>query len=99
MKRRQKGIAMNSMTSRRTAAILATAATLLAGCGGGGAGAPSADPVAEGHDVPQSAMTSSAGAFAFVKSVAASSDDTAAPLRVGDAVLATSETDEPDPGV
>ena len=55
------------------------------------------DPIMEGTDVPLSATTSSAGAMAFVKSVAATSDNKAEPIRVGDAVLATSETDEPDP--
>ena len=50
-------------------------------------------------DVPLSATTSSAGAMEFVKRVAATSDNSAEPIRVGDAVLATSDTDEPDPGV
>ena len=101
MKRRgKKGITLKSMTTRRTAAGLAAAAVLLTACGGGGGGGvSSADPLIDGIDVPQSAMSSSAGAFAFVKSVAASNDDGAEPLRVGGAVLATSDSDEPDPGV
>ena len=86
---------MKAKTWRRSAASLAASSLLLTACGGGGSG-----PVADnGTDVPQSAMTSSAGAIAFMKSVAASSSDTAEPLRVGDAVLATSDTDEPDPGI
>ena len=52
-----------------------------------------------GTDVPLSATTSSAGAMEFVKRVAATSDNKAEPIRVGDAVLATSNTDEPDPGI
>ncbi|MDB5883043.1 MAG: hypothetical protein JWP43_2921 [Ramlibacter sp.] len=88
---------MKPMTWRRTAASLAVNGLLLTACGGGGGGpAPVAD---DGTDVPRSAMTSSAGAIAFMKSVAASSDNTASPLRVGDAVLATSDTDEPDPEI
>ena len=88
---------MKSNTWRRNAASLAASSLLLSACGGGGSGAA---PVANnGTDVPQSAMTSSAGAIAFMKGVAASSSDTAEPLRVGDAVLATSDTDEPDPGI
>jgi len=83
-------------------ATLVGGALLLAACGGGsGDGAPTGPvpPGSAGTDVPASATTSSAGAFAFVKSVAATSDDTALPLAVGDAALAASDTDEPDPGV
>jgi hypothetical protein len=89
-------------------------AALLAGCGGGyggdsgantagggGAGPTfNSDPnMVSGTDVPLSATTSSAGAMEFVKRVAATSDDKAEPIRVGDAVLATSNTDEPDPAI
>jgi hypothetical protein len=49
--------------------------------------------------VPLSATTSSAGALAFVKRVAATSDNRAEPIRVGGAVLATSDTDESDPDI
>jgi hypothetical protein len=88
---------MKPKTWRRSTASLAVSSLLLTACGGGGSGpAPVAD---SGTDVPQSAMTSSAGAIAFMKGVAASSSNTAEPLRVGDAVLATSDTDEPDPGI
>jgi hypothetical protein len=85
----------------RVALSLAGGALLLAACGGGG---DSATPVVTdtpvaGSDVPQSATTSSAGALAYVKSVAATSDNTATPVNVGDAVLATSDTDEPDPSI
>jgi hypothetical protein len=88
---------MKTTTWRRTAVSLAASSLVLTACGGGaGAAAPAAD---DGTDVPQSAMASSAGAIAFMKGVAATSDNTASPLRVGDAVLATSDTDEPDPGI
>lgn len=94
---------MNPTTWRRTAISLAASSLLLTACGGGGGGAETATATTpaddRGTDVPQSAMTSSAGALAFVKSLAASSDNTASPLRVGEAVLATSDTDEPDPGI
>ena len=95
---------MKTKSWRRTAASFAASSVLLAACGGGGgtgadAAAPAAGPLADGTDVPQSAMISSAGALAFVKRVAASSDNGAEPLRVGNAVLATSDTDEPDPGI
>lgn len=96
----QKGIEMKPKTWRHAAAGLAASSLLLTACGGGASGASGAAPVADdGTDVPRSAMSSVAGAIAFMKSVGASGDDTASPLRVGDAVLATSETDEPDPGI
>jgi hypothetical protein len=98
----RKGMTMmKTITWRRTAASLAVSTLLLAACGGGGGGGDTVAPVdtSGGSDVPQSATASSAGAIAFMKSVAATSDSTAEPLRVGDAVLATSDTDEPDPGV
>jgi hypothetical protein len=78
---------------------LAGTAVLLASCGGGGGGSSdSADPPVAASDVPLSATTSSAGALAFVKRVAAM-DNSATPIVVGDAVLATSDTDEPDAGI
>jgi hypothetical protein len=84
-----------------TLALLAVAGVLLAACGGGGGGggglggitAPPA--TVGGSDVPVSATTSADGAFSFVADVAAQQDDAAEPLVLGDAVLATSETDEP----
>ena len=90
---------MKSKTWRRSAISLAASSVLLSACGGGGGGNAAAPADDNGSDVPRSAMTSSAGALAFMKSVAASRDDTASPLRVGDAVLATSDTDEPDAGI
>lgn len=73
-------------------------AALLAACGGGGGSLP-VDPLVSGTDIPVSATTSSAAAFAFVNGLASSPDNTAEPLTVGDATLATSDTDEPDPSV
>ena len=90
---------MTQLTYLRAGVSLVGGALLLAACGGGGGSSGPVDAPVAGSEVPLSATTSSSGAFAFVKSVAASRDDTASPLVVGDAVLATSETDEPDPGV
>ena len=88
------------MKHKTTLAGLAGTALLLAACGGGGGDASvPVDPPVAGSDVPQSATTSSAGALAFVKSVAATSDNTATPIAVGDATLAASDTDEPDPSI
>jgi len=84
----------------RIAGLVGVAA-LLSACGGGGGGdsAVPVDPPVAGSDVPLSATTSSAAALAFVRTVAATSDNTATPITVGDATLATSDTDEPDPGI
>jgi hypothetical protein len=93
---------MKQITSARTWIGAAIGALLLAACGGGsGDGTPAIPPPAadRGTDIPLEATTSSAAAVAFVKTVAASSDATAEPIRVGDATLATSDSDEPDAGV
>lgn len=91
---------MKAITTLRAVFTAAAGALLLAACGGGGGTAPvSTAPPGAGSEVPASAMSSSAGAVAFVKAVAATRDDTAEPVTVGDAVLATSDTDEPEPGV
>jgi hypothetical protein len=57
------------------------------------------NPLVAGTDVPLSATTSATGATEFVKTVVASSADTAEPLVMGDAVLSTTDTEEPDPTV
>jgi hypothetical protein len=90
----------STSTTLRAAAGAALGAALLAACGGGGGGdAPAPAPAPVASEVPPSAQQSSSGAFQFVASVAATKNDSAEPLVVGDATLATSETDEPDPGV
>lgn len=90
------------MTTRSWRALLAGAAgaALLSACGGGGGDAgdpppPAADTQAAASEVPASAQASAAGAVAFVRQLAATRDDGAEPIRVGEAVLGTSETDEP----
>jgi len=93
---------MKSKTSPRTWIGMALGALLLAACGGGSGDGGSAMPppaADRGTDIPLEATTSSAAAVAFVKTVAATSDNTSEPIRIGDATLATSEVDEPDPGV
>jgi ABC-type glycerol-3-phosphate transport system substrate-binding protein len=78
---------------------ITAAALLLAACGGGGGGGTPTptDPVVGGTEVPVSATQSSQGAFTFVSSVAAAPNDSGEPLVVGDATLATSDTEEPQP--
>ena len=94
---------MSTLLSTLARAGLATGVALLAACSSGGGddtvagGGSSASPT---NQVPASATTSSAGAFAFANTTAATSDYTAEPLVVGDDItLATSETDEPDPSI
>jgi hypothetical protein len=85
-------------------ALLTTFLTAVMGFGlsaCGSDGTPTALFVA-GTDVPITATTSSNGASVFVKEVVATPIDTAdkaEALELGDAVLATSETDEPDSDV
>ena len=91
---------MNPLNLARTTLSLAAGALMLAACGGGGnAEMTVGDPLVSGTDVPASATTSSAAALAFVKTLAATSDNGAEPIRVGDVTLATSATDEPDPSI
>ena len=67
----------------------------LVACGGGDGVQATLDPLFAGTDVPTSATTSSDAALAFVASLAAGSGDSAEPIAVGDAVLASSDTAEP----
>ena len=90
---------MKSITWKVTCLSLAASAVLLAGCGGGGGGVANLDTPSMGSDALSSAAASSAGALAFVKSVAAATDDAAEPIAIGDATLAASDTDEPDPDI
>jgi hypothetical protein len=88
---------MNKFHFKRSYWGAAAGALLLAACGGGGGGgsAVATDPLVAGTDIPNSATVSAVAAFNFVNSTAATSSDTAEPLVVGDATLATSDTDEP----
>ena len=82
----------------RTPALLLAAGLLLAACGGGGGGsATDATALLPGTEVPGSATASASGATDFVTSVVNANSETAEPLVLGDAALATSETDEPRP--
>jgi hypothetical protein len=79
----------------RMAGAVATGAVLLTACGGGSDPVVPSIPLVTGTDIPVSATTSSAGAFTFVNTLAGVPDNTAEPITVGDAILATSDTDEP----
>ncbi len=79
------------------------ATLLLAACGDSGSlpapAIPPVPPAVVTTEIPSSATTSSAGAFTFVNSVASANQDSAEPLLDADSVLASSDTDEPDPSV
>jgi len=78
-------------------AAASACAALVTACGGGGGEAAVANTNAPGSDVPLAATQDPDAAFNFVAGVAATSSDTADPLVIGDASLATSETEEPKP--
>lgn len=86
--------------------VLSAASVMLIACGDGGT-MPSSNNVqlmdnpvtASATELPVSATNSSASAFNFVNTMASSQNDSAEPMVDGNAVLATSETDEPEPNV
>ncbi len=89
----------------RYAIAMATVTTMLSACGdssnltpvAGTGNPPPASIFVNGTEVPIAATTSSAGATEFIKGiVSAGGSETTDPLVAGDAVLAISETDEPD---
>ncbi len=72
----------------------AVAMGLLVACGGGGDGPPATQFVA-GTDVPVGVEVRVDDVIAFSKAQQANTDDTRDPVVVGNATLATSDTDEP----
>ncbi len=95
---------MKNFLPNPTLIALGAAMVMLIACGDGSSlpptgAAPPSTPTASTTDIPVSATTSAQGAFKFVNLAASSPQDTAEPLVDGDAVLAMSDTDEPDPSV
>lgn len=86
---------MSAMTqTQKTTALTAAAVALtlvVAACGGGG------DDNVAGSDVSVRATQDSGRAFSFTANLANSSNENGEPIVLGDAQLATSETDEPAP--
>ncbi len=85
-----------SILRSRQALLAGFAAALLAGCGGGGGSTAPLDPFVTGSEVPQSATASATGAFAFLRGLLDMTSESTEPIVVGDAVLGTSETAEPE---
>lgn len=83
----------------KTLPLIAASVALVTACGGGSGGpaVPPAPTNVSGTDVPLSATQDPNAAFQFVSTVAARNSDTADPLVVGDATLATTDTDEAQP--
>lgn len=98
-----------SERSSRARALVPALVLVLSACGGGSSSlpdvplpTPSVPPVitlVPGTEIPVGATATAAAATAFVASVAANADNTSEPLAVGDASLAVTDTEEPDPAV
>jgi hypothetical protein len=82
--------------------LIALTAVISIGLSACGSDSTPAPQFVTGTDVPVTAVESSSGAGVFVKEVVATPIDIAEkaePLELGDAVLATSDADEPDSDV
>jgi uncharacterized lipoprotein YmbA len=82
--------------------VAITTAALSLGLSACGSDSDPASLFVAGTNVPITATATSSGAAVFVKEVVATPIETAEitePLELGDAVLATSETDEPESDV
>ncbi len=87
---------MKSILLKSSSLLIAMSALALSGCGSSG---NSAAPLVAGTDIPVSATETTAGVVSFANLSVANGGDTDEPLVVGDAALAASDTDEPDPSV
>ena len=88
---------MKQASMTRVFVATTVAAAVLAACGGGGDSGPA---LVAGTDVPVSATVDYQAATDFIKSiVAAGGSETNDPIVVGDVMLATSETADPDPSI
>ena len=93
---------MKILSLNKTALAVASAAMMLVACGdsGGLPGAtqpPQASIFVDGTEVPLTSTASAVGATDFIKSiVAAGGNESNDPLVDGNALLAVSESDDPD---
>jgi hypothetical protein len=89
---------MNLISLKSTSVLIAMGLSLAA-CGGGGGSSSPADPLVAGTDIPVSATETMAGVVSFANLTLVGKDESSDPLVIGDAALASSETEEPDPSV
>ena len=84
---------MHKLDLRRAAMVLAASAALTAcgSSGGGGTGSGAARTT----DIPDSALQSVSGLFAYMTQLIGMTDETSEPILVGDVVLPTDDTAEP----
>jgi hypothetical protein len=95
---------MKNFLPKPTLIALGAAIVMLVACGDGSSlpptgAAPPGNPPEGTTGIPASATASAQGAFSFVNQTASTQQDSAEPLLDGDAALAASDTDEPDPSV
>ena len=87
-------------TMHKSAAALLGAIFLMSGCGGGdgggGSDAPPPIPLFSDSEVPLPATQSAAGATSFVGQQLAATSDSTEPVVLGNAVLATDDSAEPN---
>ena len=88
---------MTMISIKPLAAVLACSAVLLSACGDSSVATP-AVALVPGSGLPVAATTSVAGAISFIGTVVASAENSEE-IELGDVLLATSDTDEPDPSV
>jgi hypothetical protein len=80
----------------KSSATVLAAILLLSACGGGGSDeSPPAIALVSGSEVPVSATESAAGTTAFVAQQVVATSDSADPVVLGSAVLATDDSAEP----
>jgi hypothetical protein len=88
---------MKTISLKLKASLLALTAVIVTACGGGSG--TTVEPVVAGTDVPVTATETTAAVISFANLSVSKGTDGDEPLQVGEAALASSETDEPDPSV
>ncbi len=87
---------MKLILLKSSSLLIAMSALALSGCGSSGNNAVA---FVTGTDIPVTATETTAGVVSFANLSVANTGDADEPLVVGDAALASSDTDEPDPSV
>lgn len=85
------------LTLLKSAPLVLALSAVLTGCGG--SSGTTVAPVVAGTDIPVTATETTAAVVSFANLSVASGSDTDEPILVGEAALASSDTDEPDASV